>query len=107
MTAAYIDVNVLAGGTVVLSASFEDEDGDSVVPNSLKYSVLDESKEVVNSQQDISISPASSIEVVLSGDNLPAGKLYWVIDGEYDSSVGSNLPLRGYATFIVDKFPEA
>jgi hypothetical protein len=69
--------------------------------------VLNEYEEVVNSLEDKTISPASSIEVTLSGDDLPAGDLYFIIEGTYDSDAGSNLPLKGYATFTVQRLPGA
>ena len=104
---ASLSVDVLEGGTIIVGASFEDEAGSSVVPNTLTYTVLNEYEEVVNSLEDQTISPASSIEVTLSGNDLPAGKLYFIIEGTYDSDAGSGLPLKGYATFTVQRLPGA
>ena len=104
---ASLSVDVLEGGTVIVGASFEDSKGSSVTPNTLTYTVLNEYEEVVNSLKDQTISPSSSIEVTLSGDDLPAGKLYFLVEGTYDSDAGSNLPLKGYATFTVQRLPGA
>lgn len=102
---ASLSVDVLDGGTIILSASFQDEDGAAVVPNELTYTLLNEYEEVVNSRENITITPAESVSVTLSGDDLPAGTLYWVIEGTYDSSAGSDLQLVGYAYFHVQQRP--
>lgn len=92
-----LNVSVLAGGTVIVGASFQDEDENSVTPNTLNYTVLNEYEEVINSLDEISITPDTSIQVTLSGDDLPEGKPYFLLKGTYDSSAGSDLPLKGYA----------
>ena len=103
---ASLSVDVLQGGTIVLTASFTDEDGNSVVPNTLTYTLLDAYEEVVNTLEDQTITPASSVEVVLSGDDLPdAVSYYFVVEGTYDSDAGTDLPLKGYATFTVTRLP--
>lgn len=100
-----LSVEILVGGTVVLSASFKDEDGNVVVPNTLTYTLLNKHKEIINSKEDISITPASSVDVTLSGNDLPVGKHYFIIEGTYNSDAGNDLPLKGYATFTVKRLP--
>ena len=91
-----ISVDVLEGGTLIVGASFQDEDGNSVTPNTLNYTVLDRYEKVVNSLDEMTITPSSSIEVTLSGEDLPAGTLYFLLKGTYNSDAGSDLPLKGY-----------
>ena len=102
---ASLSVDVLDGGTIILSASFKDEDGVAVTPNELTYTLLNEYEEVVNSREDVSITPAESVSVTLSGADLPAGTHYWIVEGTYDSNAGTDLPLKGYATFTVQRLP--
>lgn len=96
-TTTNISVDVLEGGTLVISASFQDEQEASVVPNTLNYTLLDDYGQIVNSLDKVTVTPSSSIEVTLSGNNLPAGVLYFLLKGTYDSTAGTGLPLKGYA----------
>jgi hypothetical protein len=102
---AELDTSVLEGSTIVVTASFTDEDGNSVVPNELKYTLKKEGT-IVNSKDETSISPSSSVDVVLSGDDLPQGTLYFIIEGTYDSNAGSDLPLKGWAKIEVSDSKE-
>jgi len=100
-----LSVEVLAGGTIIVSASFEDENSDAVTPNTLTYTLLNEYEEVINSIEDESITPDTTVSVTLSGDDVPAGNNYFIVEGTYDSSAGSDLPLKGYATYSVTRLP--
>lgn len=97
---AELDTSVLEGGTIVVTASFTDEDGNSVTPNELKYTLKKEGM-IVNEKEEESVTPSSSVDVVLSGDDLPQGTLYFIIEGTYDSNAGSDLPLKGWAKIEV------
>ena len=97
---ATLDTSVIEGSTIVVTAAFTDEDGDSVAPNELKYTLKREGV-IVNSKEEISITPSSSVDVVLSGDDLPQGTLYFIIEGTYDSNAGTDLSLKGWAKIVV------
>jgi hypothetical protein len=92
------------GGTYVITASFTDEAGDAVTPNTLTWSLYDRRGAVINSRLDETLVAAASVTIVLSGDDLlhsDGAERYLIIEGDYDSSNGSGLPLRVEAHFFV------
>lgn len=97
------------GGTVVVTASFYDESEppELVVPNSVAWSLRSGSGSIVNAREDVSVTPASSITIVLTGDDLlySDGKKRWLtIQATYDSTNGSGLSLTGEATFEIEDY---
>jgi hypothetical protein len=91
---------LVKGSTGAFTVEFFDEAGEVVVPNSVSWSLYQQ-KQIVNEREDVSVSPASSIEIVLSGNDLVGGVQYLVVEGTYDSSAGSDLPLRDWVAFNV------
>ena len=95
-------------GTYVVNAAFTDEDGTSVVPDTLTWSLFDASGATVNSRAGINIaSPAVNVDILLSGDDLDIddGKeRYLLIKGTYTSTLGVGLPLHDQAVFGVEDF---
>jgi len=94
--------------TFVVSATFTDENGDSVVPNTLQWSLVDRKGNVVNDRKDVSVSsPSSTEDIVLSSADLKIDKdreqvSRWVVfEGTYDSTLGSDLPLKDQVEFTV------
>ena len=59
--------------TYVITASFTDETGAAVVPNSVTWTLVNGDGQVVNSRSAVSVTPASSVTIVLSGDDLDLG----------------------------------
>jgi hypothetical protein len=96
-------------GTFIVTVSFTDEDGNSVVPNSLMWSLVAADRvTVINSRSDVVINPpAASVDIVLTGPDLvkDAGKLvswrFLVIEGTYDGALGSNLPIVDHLHFPI------
>lgn len=94
--------------TYIVTASFEDEDGNAVVPKTMSWSLTDKDSTIINSQEDIAIiSLAASVDIVLKGDDLQitAGKSkerrFLVLEGTYDSDAGADLPLKDQLEFRV------
>ena len=96
--------------TFAIVASFTDDAGASVVPNSglvwSLYKVVGGVETVVNSRSTVAITAAASVTIVLSGSDLAlaAGESatrYVVIEGTYNSSLGSNLPLKEQVRFSI------
>jgi hypothetical protein len=85
------------GGTYIVPITFTDEDGVTMVPDSVVWNLLDDSGNVVNSRSNVSITPATSVTVILSGDDLVYDsfrtKRYLTISGTYSGTYGSNLPI--------------
>lgn len=97
--------------TYIVQCTFTDEDGNAVVPNSINWTLTDDDGTVINSREQVAVgSPASSIEVVLSGDDLllseteetyEAASRIFTIEATYDSDAGSDLPLKNSCQFVV------
>lgn len=95
-----LSLQLVAGSTGVITASFTDEDGTAVAPNTVTYSLVKDGS-IVNNKEDISITPATSVNIVLSGLDLVAGTTKIIINGTYDSTYGNNLPLKMWECFEV------
>ena len=92
--------------TYVVNCAFKDEDGSAVVPNTLKWTLTDDSGTVINSREDVEVGvPAASYDIVLSGDDLKYSDgrhRILTIEATYDSDAGDGLPLKESAKFMVD-----
>jgi hypothetical protein len=106
-----ITTNAREKGTYVVTLTFTDEDSNSVVPDSIAWTLLNRnSGTVINSREDVAIAtPAASVDVVLSGDDLQIltdeedyGRRVLLVEAVYDSSAGNNLPLKTEAYFQID-----
>ena len=94
--------------TFAVQCDFTDEDGDAVTPDSVSWSLVDPDGNVINSLSDQSETPASSVTIVLSGDDLQLLNQYYdyetrylEVSAVYDSDIGNNLPLKDRAEFRV------
>ena len=91
--------------TFVVACAFTDEDGDAVTPNLIVWSLTDDDGAAINARSDVAVAvPAASIDIVLSGDDLkysdgPIRVL--TVEATYDSTLGTDLPLRDSVRFAV------
>jgi hypothetical protein len=96
------------GSTYIITTTFKDENGDTVVPVSASWSLFDSNYSVVNSRLDVAMIPATSVSVVLSGADLnyipiTKAKRFFVVKGIYNSSTyGNNLPINDECIFEID-----
>lgn len=95
--------------TYKITVSFTDAAGSAVTPNIITYTLTDINGTVINSKSNVSVSPASSIDIVLSGDDLALqsgetviAERVLTIVADYDSDEGSGLPLNEEAHFYID-----
>lgn len=104
-------------GTVGIEISFYDEDDVALTPNAdtIKYTLTDrpaitETPNIINSIEQSAISSASTITIVLSGDDLALqasetnneyAKRALTIEYEYDSDLGSDLPGKAQYYFKI------
>ena len=97
--------------TFALVASFKDEEGDAVIPNTITWTLSDEDGNTINEREDVEIAvPDSSVTIVLSADDLQisngfaglAEKRILTIEATYDSDLGMDLPLTESAHFVVN-----
>ena len=106
-----ITTNAREKGTYVVTLTFTDEDGNSVVPDSIAWTLMNRnSGTIINSREDVAIAtPAASVDVVLSGDDLQIltdeedyGRRVLLVEAVYDSDAGNNLPLKTEAYFQIN-----
>lgn len=92
--------------TYVVTVVFRDEEGTTVTPNAATWTLTNSDEEVVNNRLQVPIVQLSStVDIILEGDDLdyedgPSRTL--VVEAEYDSSLGSDLPLKQQATFNLE-----
>ena len=109
--AVELSVHAKEQSTYVVTASFYDEDGNLVVPDTIKWTLSNLGGMIINSREDVIIAvPVSQVEIVLSGDDLAifgsdissTPKRLITVEATYTSALGANLPLNGSATFVLD-----
>lgn len=104
-----LETHATEKSTFIITASFKDAAGSAVVPNSVIWTLSDKSGIIVNDRSGISETPGSSIDIVLFGNDLAIqdgetniGERVLTIEATYNSTEGSNLPLKAEVYFIVD-----
>lgn len=94
-----LNKDAIEQGTLVVTAAFTDEDGSSVVPNNITWTLTDVSGNVVNARSAVVIAvPAASNDIVLSGNDFITSNginedVFLTVVADYDSSNGSGLPV--------------
>lgn len=99
-------------GTFLVDVSFLDEDGEPLTPKvgTLSWTLSDVRGVIVNNRLQVPITSSSSVTVVLSGLDLEIGPQYLfnlrklLFEGLYDSTAGTNLPLKEEVTFEIEDF---
>jgi hypothetical protein len=85
--------------TYVIVATFKNEDGDLVTPKTVTWTLTDSDGDVINNRQDVSITPGTSVNIVLTGADLQATgtvklqKRVVTVKAVYDSILGNDLAL--------------
>ena len=94
--------------TFVVSAAFTDETAASVTPSSITWRLEDDSGRTINSRSAVTVTPASSITIVLSGADLQlldqdneSEIRRLTIEALYTSSLGAGLSLSDSYEFKV------
>lgn len=97
--------------TYTITISFTDEDGNSVIPSTMVWSLVDINGKIINEREEVSIdSPSTSETIVLTGDDLQiletearrsSVKRWIVLEGTYNSDAGNNLHLRDQVQFPI------
>jgi hypothetical protein len=92
----------------VFTIYFWDEDGAAVTPNTATWTLMDESGTIINSRSAVSLTPATSVDITVKGNDLAfqTGEsrtaLRWLrIDATYDSGTESDLPLKDHVQFTI------
>ena len=105
----FLETKAVEESTYAITAAFLDSDGNAVVPNALTWSLSDKDGTIINSREDVAIgTPASSVTVVLSGDDLALSDpdnpvRIFIIQGDYDDpTLGAGLPIQDEARFEIE-----
>jgi len=91
--------------TRVVTVSFYDIAGDSVVPTSIVWTMTNGAGTVVNSRSAVVVAtPATSVDLLLGEDDMaysdgPVRRI--LVEAVYDSTEGTDLPLRDVLTFPI------
>lgn len=93
--------------TYPVIVSFLDDDKKPVVPNTLSWSLYKKNGVVVNEREEVAVTPAQEVTIVIYGDDLAieAGETRvrtLLVEGTYDSDLGADLPLRSSVRFTID-----
>lgn len=99
--------NVNERSAKIIVVPFTDETGAAVTPSSITWTLSDTLGTIINGREDVSITPASSVTIVLSGDDTALGDAYFgsqrklTVKAVYDSDAGSDLELNHEETFSI------
>jgi len=100
-----LSTSAIEKSTFVITATFKDENGSAVTPTSITWTLTDGDGNVINNRDAVSITPNTSVDIVLSGDDLAltSGSALRILTTEavYSSSAGTNLPLKDSVSFLV------
>jgi hypothetical protein len=106
-TVTYLDDHAKERSTFAIPISFTDETGAAVTPNEATWTLTDVDGFIVDDRVDETITPAESVDIVLSGDDLalPANKTnerVVLVEWTFDSDLGTNLPAKQEVHFYID-----
>lgn len=82
---------------IIPIAAFFDEDDNAITPATIAWTLMNGKDEIVNSREDVSATAATSIDIVLTGDDLamPDEGAPWrfvTLEYTYNSSAGTGIP---------------
>ena len=104
MAQTTITTEVVEEGSIAFTCAFTDEEGTATVPDSITWTLTDASGNVMNSRAAVSVSPAASVTIVLSGDDLSIGtygrQRRLLVEWIYTSSLGT-LPQKEEISFNI------
>jgi hypothetical protein len=91
--------------TCVVQCDFCDIDNAPITPKSVSWTLFDKQKNVINNRQNVSITPAQSVKIVLTGDDLKytdGAHRILQIKAVYDSNYGTDLTLIDEALITIE-----
>lgn len=105
MTTNFLN-DAIEKSTYIVAAKFRDEAGNAVTPETVTWTLSDANGDTVNGRLDVSETPASTVSIVLSGDDLAilpsvSNERIVTIEATYNSEYGTGLPLKAKASFNV------
>lgn len=107
-----LTTEAIEGSTYSIPITFTDTTATEVAPNSdLTWTLTDVVGNVINSRSGVSITPATTVTVVLHGDDLAVSDAYRdnrrlvTFQCTYNSSIGTNLEFVEWAEFTIIPSP--
>ena len=104
-----LELHAIEESTYLATAAFTDAAGDPVTPDSVKWTLSDMEGTVINTRLNVPETPATSVDIVMSGDDLALQtgetgtvKRLLTVAAVYDSTEGLNLPLNEEVVFLLD-----
>lgn len=95
-------------GSIGYAVAFTDEEGTALVPDSITWTLTDQVGNVINSRSAEVVTPASSVTIVLSGDDLTIGnygtRRVLLVEYVYTSTLGTSLPDKHEVHFQITNF---
>lgn len=97
--------------TYIIIATFKDEDGKGGTPVTLTWTLTDKDGNIINSREDVEITPDTAVAIVLTGTDLliqsdETGKAHdriVTLKGTYDSGTyGSGLHIKAAVKFPLE-----
>lgn len=104
--ATVLTLNAVDRSTYVITATFQDEDGTPVAPDSLTWTLTNGLGAVINNREQVEVTELdTTVSLILSGNDIAHedGKFRrLVLEGTYSSTLGTGLPIRAQANFSVE-----
>jgi hypothetical protein len=106
-----LEVHAAEKSTYIVTATCKDEEGNLVIPSLMSWTLTDESGTIINSRENVSVpAPAAVNDILLYGldlalqvgENAGAIGRMVTVNAEYNSTLGSGLPLKGEVRFYID-----
>ena len=103
-----LKLSAIENSTYVVSLTFKDQDGSNVMPTSATWTLTDAEGTVINSRENVAISPlAATANIILQGLDLAAGdgslQRNISITAAYNSLGSIGLPLLGSVDFYIER----
>lgn len=99
----------IEGGTTEIECRLRGTNGEPInskAINNITWTLIDENREIVNGNEEICENIDNPVKIILSGDDLPAGKLTLIVNVDYNSTLESGLSLTDSITFYVQDIIE-
>ena len=99
------ETDAIEKSTYIVTAAFTDSDGNAITPVTITWTLTDSIGNVINNREDISLTPGTSVDIVLSENDLAIGtngiERILMIEGTYSSAYGTNLPFKDILKFNI------
>jgi hypothetical protein len=103
-----LNLEAIEKGSLVISGAFIDENSAAVIPKTIVWTLIDaDTKMVINEREQVEITPAATINILLQGNDLAIlhgkGKELRevIVEWTYDGALGNDIPQKDRVRFYV------